>query len=96
MRPVIRAVFGLMGGDERIITAKKILDYIKRHKPQLFKGSDLFNYTSCQSMKEVNPGIGILMERGYIRETARSERGDRSGRPEAMAYEVNPKIFLET
>lgn len=85
--------FKQMREDPRIATARKILSFIKREKPQSFKSRDLFNHTNCQSMKEIEPAIGILLERGYIREIARDDMEIRRGRPEAMSYEVNPKLF---
>jgi len=88
-----KAVFGLMGEDSRLAAGKKILDYLKRCRPQSFKGSDLFDHTGFQSMKEIEPGIGILIERGFIREIGKPDVEKRRGRPEAMTYEVNPKVF---
>jgi hypothetical protein len=37
-------------------------------------------------------GLKILIERGYIREIAKEYTG--IGRPEAITYEVNPKIKM--
>jgi hypothetical protein len=88
-----KAVFGLMREDTEITTAKRILDYIKRSKPTTFKGRDLFNHTNCQSMQEIQPGLNILMERGYIREFGRHTTDKKAGRPESTSYEINPKIL---
>ena len=90
-----KAVFGLMKDDPRIKMAKKILAYIKRDKPKIFKSRDLFNHTNCQSMQEIQPGLNILIERGYIRELEKQTTEKRVGRPEATIYEVNPKIFSD-
>jgi hypothetical protein len=88
-----KAVFGMMKEDQSITMGKKILNYIKNHKPVKFKGRDLFNHTNCQSMEEVNPGLNILIERGFIREIEKLEKERRKGRPASTTYEVNPKIF---
>jgi hypothetical protein len=88
-------VFGLMKEDTRITTAKKILAYIKRHKPETFKGRELFNHTNCQSMQDIQPGLNILVEWGYIRESVKQEIGSRPGRPPSSVYEVNPKILSD-
>jgi replicative DNA helicase len=89
-----KAVFAMMKEDPTITAAKIILDYIKRHKPVVFKGRDLFDHTNCQSMLEILPGLNTLLERGYIREVARRVVEKQRGRPEAVSYEVNPMIFL--
>lgn len=44
-------------------------------------------------MDDVLPGLKILIERGYIRETEAAHSG--IGRPEAITYGVNPKIKNE-
>ena len=90
-----KAVFGLMKEDTKITTAKKILDYIKRNKPTTFKGRELFNHTNCQSMQDIQPGLNILVEWGYIRESVKQEIVARIGRPSSPVYEVNPKIILD-
>jgi hypothetical protein len=88
-----KAVFGKMKEDSTVTTAKKILSYIKLHKPVEFKGRDLFNHTNYQSMQEIQPGLNILLERFYIREIVKHVDEKHKGRPEAASYEVNPKIF---
>ena len=90
-----KAAFGIMKEDARLAVARKILSYIKRQKPESFKGRDLFNYTSCESMGEIEPGLTVLIERGFIREAGKVDSGRRTGRPEAQAYEVNPKIHKQ-
>jgi hypothetical protein len=88
-----KASFGIMKEDVRLTVARKILSYIKRCMPERFKGRDLFSHTSCESMNEIQPGIMILIERGYIREAGKVDYGKRTGRPESQVYEVNPKVF---
>lgn len=86
------AAFQQMGEDPRIKSAKKILSYVKREGLERFKGRDVLQhaYFSKRTMAEVELGLKILMERGYIRER-KSEYSGR-GRPEAITYDVNPKI----
>jgi replicative DNA helicase len=88
-----KAVLGKMKEDSTITTAKKILNYIKLHKPVEFKSRDLFNHTNLQSMHDIQPAINTLLERGYIRETVKQVTEKHKGRPEAVSYDVNPKIF---
>jgi len=87
-----KAAFGIMKEDARLAVARKILAYIKRHRPQSFKGVHLFDYTSLACMDEITPGLTILIERGYIREIGKVNL-KKPGRPTSQAYEVNPKVF---
>ena len=87
-----KAAFGIMKEDAHLAVARKILSYLKRCKPERFKGRDLFDHTNCASMDEITPGITALIERGYLRQVHRAAITGR-GRPEAIAYEVNPKII---
>ena len=87
-----KAAFGIMKEDAHLAVARKILSYLKRCKPDRFKGRDLFDHTNCASMDEITPGITALIERGHLRQVTRAAITGR-GRPEAIAYEVNPKII---
>ncbi|MCC7201864.1 MAG: DUF3987 domain-containing protein [Nitrospirae bacterium] len=84
------AAFGLMKENPKIKTAKTILSYIRRHTPEIFKGRDVLRNTNIDDMNIASEGLKILIERGYIKSVAPEYSG--IGRPEAMAYEVNPKI----
>lgn len=88
----VLATFGLMNSDPSIESAKKILNYLKTHSPETFKGRDVLRHTNLRKMDEVIPGLKILLERGYIREVRLISSV--MGRPEAMTYEVNPKIKI--
>ena len=88
------AAFGVMGENPKIEAAKKALEYIKAHKPLMFKGRDILAYKfALKTMEEVNAGLKILMERSFIKETFNPKK--KEGRPESTTYEVNPKLFLE-
>lgn len=87
-----KASFGIMKEDARLTVARKILSYLTRCKPERFKGRDLFDHTNCASMDEITPGIIALIERGYLREVNGAAITGR-GRPAAITYEVNPKVF---
>ncbi len=86
------AVFGLMQEDKRFKVARQILDYLKRHRVDRFKGRDVMHHTSISLMEDVEEGLKILIDRGYIREEPRKEQKPRH-RPEAQIYRVNPKIL---
>ncbi len=86
--------FGLMGEDPKIEAAKLILEYIIQYKPETFKGRDVLRHKNAfKTMEEVQPGLNILTERGYIREGNRKQSGDKGGRPGALEYEVNPRVL---
>ena len=63
-----------------IENAKKILEFLERHKPSSFIPSDVLRHKNCFKVKaEIESGLKILCERYYIR---------RNG----SKYEVNPII----
>lgn len=84
------AAFGLMEADPRLETAKKILDYIKRHRPASFKGRDVLRHTNLKTVDDVSEGLKVLCERGFIKEGTFTYSGQ--GRPEARGYKINPKV----
>jgi hypothetical protein len=86
-----KAAFGLMKEDARLAVARKILSYIKRHRPKSFRGVHLFDHTNCACMDDIIPALTILIERGYIREIGKVD-SKKPGRPASQIYEVNPKI----
>lgn len=87
------AAFRQMREDPRIPVAKKITACISRIKLSQFKGRDILRHTyfSARTMEEIQPGIKLMLERGYLREAGGEYAG--RGRPEAVAYEVNPRLF---
>lgn len=88
------ATFELMQEDPRIESAKRILEFISHHRPEIFKGRDVLRYKNAlKTMDDVNPGLKILIEMGYIREV-KPVMSIGIGRPEAPSFEVNPKINI--
>lgn len=86
------AAFGIMRQDPRVEAAKKILEFILLHAPQTFKGRDVLQYKSAfKTMEDLEPGLVVLRDRGYIRLESQKYKG--KGRPESSSYQVNPKIF---
>ena len=85
------ASFGYMREEPQIESAKKILEYLKQHKPESFKGRDILrNKNAFKKMEEIASGLKLLVERNYIREKEKNTNG--YGRPEATSYEINPLI----
>lgn len=83
------AAFGLMGGDEVIETAGRILKTIDRQQWETFTQRDIYQILkgSFKTVDELLPGLSLLTERGYIR---KREGVPKVGRP-SVVYEVNPK-----
>lgn len=90
------AVFGKMKENSTVTTAKKILNYITLRSPVEFKGRDLFDHTNIKSMRDIQPALNVLIERNYINKLYKHTDGKHCGRPEAVSYTVNPKIFLNS
>jgi len=87
------ATFGLMGNNPAIESARKILEFISRGGIEKFKGRDIIRNTGLRTMAEVTPGLKVLIERSYIKEHMPERSG--KGRPEGVAYLVNPHIHAE-
>lgn len=82
-----------MQEDRRFKVARQILGYLERIKPETFRGRDVMHHTAIALMDEVEQGLKILMDRGYIREEAGGLNNPGPGRPSGKRYRTNPKIF---
>lgn len=93
-----KAAFGLMSCDPAIETAKHILKWIKRDRPENFSERD------CQRAvqgrypvkAQILPGLRILEDRKFIFPNTQLDHNG-PGRSKGPAYEVNPRYleFLE-
>jgi len=88
------AVFGLMQEDPRLKLARQIRDYIRRQRPETIKVRDVMRHTNIALSEEVESGLKILSDRGYLREEPRANHPG-AGRPSGIAYRVNPKFLAE-
>jgi hypothetical protein len=86
-----------MREDKRFKLARQILAYLERVRPETFKGRDIMHHTSITVMEEVEQGLKVLIDRGYVREEVAkgSNKPDSPGpgRPSAKTYRMNPRIF---
>jgi hypothetical protein len=89
------AVFGMMQEDKRIRLAKQILDYIQRARPETFKGRDVIHSTAIKLMEDVDLGLKVLLDRGYVRAegTVKVDGPAKPGRPEAASYRIHPCLL---
>jgi len=86
------AVLTVMNEPDDVKTAKKILEYIKRAKPETFKGRDVLRHTGFTSMDEIAPGLKLLCERDFIKIKIDQEYSG-VGRPAGTTFKVNPRIL---
>jgi hypothetical protein len=87
------AVFGLMQEDRRFKLARQILAFLDRVRPETFKGRDIMHHTAISLMEDVEQGLRVLTDRGYIRGEAGGLNNPGPGRPSGKTYRVNPKIL---
>ena len=88
------AAFDLMGADPDIEVAKHILKWINQN------GADRFSARDCHrdlrgrypKMDQIQPGLTILIERGFLREDQPPKKNG-PGRPPGTKFTVNPKLF---
>ena len=81
--------FGQMGADPAVEDAKLILRWIERHAKAEFtkRNAHMDHKSRFQMVDELEPGLGVLEHRGYIRQ--RTGETGKPGRP-TKVYEVNP------
>lgn len=87
------AVFGLMGIDETIEKARKILRWIKKEGRSMFTQRDC-HYALKSSFQRVNqlcPALDVLIERYYIRPLKQESVPHRPSK----VFEVNPTLETE-
>lgn len=89
-----RAAYALMGTDERLEAAKRILGWILRTRPQSFIERDCWRALrgTFKHMDAVRNGLAVLLERSYVFELASIPKVG-VGRPLGQAYAVNPLVY---
>lgn len=87
------SVYDLMGCDNDIQAARKILRWIEKNMAESFTARDC-HYAlqgTFSKREDLEPGISILSERGYIRK-GKADPQKRPGRKKEV-FEVNPAVF---
>ncbi|WP_051296761.1 YfjI family protein [Anaeroarcus burkinensis] len=86
-----KASFNLMGANKDVEDAKKFLRWIKKKGNNEFSQRELFQSMkgSFKKVNELNAGLKVLQEFGYIRQV---EVLRAIGRP-SIKFEVNPRTF---
>lgn len=86
-----RAAYAMMGTDEKLEAAKKILGWILRTRMQNFRERECWQALrgSFKHMEQVRNGLTVLVERAFIFEMS-SESYTGRGRPCGQSYIVNP------
>ncbi len=86
-----KRAYGYMFDDEELQVAKKILAWLGSAKTQSFSARDCFQGVRGRIKKqaEVNTGLTLLEERGYIKKMPLQKS---VGRP-SMQYAVNPQFW---
>jgi hypothetical protein len=90
------AAYDLMGADERIVKARRLVAKLRRERRERFSVRNLFSSVSraeFPTMDELEPVLTLLVEYGYLRslEAAPRPLGKRGQNP-SPEYEVNPGI----
>ena len=87
-----KAAYALMGTDDTIEGAKKVLEWIRRQADEQFSVRDCWQALKGQSLfshvEEVKSSLKELEERGFIREIPVERPGP--GRKPSSVYQVNP------
>jgi hypothetical protein len=85
------AVFDLMERDKATEDAQKILGWIRREGQPRFTLRDCFHahQSRFQTVDAIRPALGVLVERGYIRQAPKPQVAHRPSEP----YDVHPKAL---
>jgi hypothetical protein len=90
--PHTRRAYGLFEIDSSLITARKIVDWIKDRQAASFTVRELFNnarrWHGIKKRPDIDPALNLLADFGYIR--AAETEAERQGRPSEI-YDINPK-----
>ena len=86
------AAHALMGADPRVASARRILGWIRRMQIQRFSGRDCHQaHRNVGKPSDLDPGLAILKERGFIRRLPAPGSSEKGGRPRTPDWEVNPR-----
>ncbi|MCE9616485.1 MAG: DUF3987 domain-containing protein [Lentisphaerae bacterium] len=87
--------FALMEADPRLVLARRVLGWIRRHHKLTFKLSELFNArvggATVTMADDLAPGVLVLIDRGYCRPLP-AQAIARRGRKPSPAFAVNPAV----
>ncbi len=87
-----KAAYALMGTDDAIEGAKKVLEWIRRQAVERFSVRDCFQRVKQQTLfshvEAVKEALKELEDRGFIHELQAEKRGP--GRKPSPVYQVNP------
>jgi len=85
-----KAAYSLMGSNPAMECARSILQWIVRDHVEQFSGRDALRAVRGRfpTMEQVNPGLALLEERAFIRQSDASRTGP--GRKPSAAYVTNP------
>ncbi|QLA21249.1 DUF3987 domain-containing protein [Desulfolutivibrio sulfoxidireducens] len=86
-----KAAYSLMGSNPAMECARSILRWIVRDHVERFTGRDALRIVRGRfsTMEMVNPGLALLEERAFIRQTDAASRNGPGRKPSAV-YVVNP------
>jgi hypothetical protein len=86
--PHALAAYSQMGVDASQGFAKRILEWIKRHALTQFTFRECHQGFRASSRAEIEQGLNMLIDRGYIRAAPVDSRSG-AGRPKSPVFEVN-------
>jgi hypothetical protein len=89
------AVFDHMGADPDVGSARLVLSWLERARPERFTLRDAFRAMPRSRVRkaiDLAPALEVLETYGWIREEPRPPTSRKGGRPPSPAYQVNPCV----
>lgn len=90
------AVFGLMAADDATAKAQRLLQWIQRRGYAAFSARDAYQglkgAAAFQRTADVEAGLDVLEERGYVLKVNATAEAASPGRPKSQHYKVRPEL----
>lgn len=92
--PHALAAFDLMGEDEEVVDALRVIAWIERHRHREFSAKEAFDdlKTSMEKMPRMRLALDLLLDTHHLRQMP-GERAGGPGRSASPRYAVNPYLL---
>lgn len=90
-----KSAFALMLDPPDVQLARRILGWIERRRPAEFSVRDCHQAIRLNRPSDLNPGLLVLEEHGFVRSIEKTQR-KAAGRPPGSRFAVNPRIWNDS
>ncbi|MCC6740322.1 MAG: DUF3987 domain-containing protein [Planctomycetia bacterium] len=87
----LQHALGVAGEDPRLQVARRIVAWLRRRPQVRVTTRDVYQALRLTRPEDVAPGLGVLVDRGWLRPLPTPDRGG-PGRPPSPAWAVHPSL----